>query len=373
MIVFNTFFKVLYKHKLLVGINAIIFLIMGVVFSFNPPIDENFAEGTNSLKRIHVAIIYNYETDRSDGLIRFLHETFTIVDVEYNDIEIKNALFFDQAQYILIINEDGLQAYHVPNSNSGYLVENSINNFLNTFDLIKSANTTNDIEEIINQTIDNLNIYVDVTVETDYYNIPFLRTYFNFATYGILGAVMTGVAVVMITFNKKMVYERTVVSSTKITKRNMYFTTASLVFSIGTWVAVLIIGFVASGISEINEAFKLFMINSFIFTMVCCALGFLIGQFIKKIVVLGSVVSVVTLVLAFISGVFVPQFALNNITITIARFTPTYWFVRNNDLIADMSVFSSEPLVSGILIQIGFALAFTAIALAYSKFKMEKM
>ncbi|MCL2354586.1 MAG: ABC transporter permease [Oscillospiraceae bacterium] len=366
MTVFKTYMKVLLKNKIVVGINFVIFLAIAVLMSRNPVVTDNILEFVN------VGIIYNYENTKNDGLVRHLSETFNVVDIEDDSVTIKTALFYDEVHYVIIINEDGFQSYQVPNSSVGHLVESSINNYLNTFALIQSAGTTTDENEIVNQTIENINLTTNVILEYDDGTIGYLGIYFNMFVYGGLGSIVMGIGVAMIAFNRKTVYERTVVSSTKLTRRNIHLSFSSLVFSLMVWVVTVLVAIVITGADIQDGIVQLFILNSFIFTIVCCSLGFLISQLLKKMVVLSAVISVLGLVLGFISGAFVPQFLLGDLTIAIAQFTPAYWFVLVNDLIVDMGTITLEPLVNGILIQIGFAVAFSALALAVSKYKMEK-
>jgi len=366
MTVFKAYLKILLKNKIVVGINFIIFV--GVILLMTA--GANFEEDV--LERIRVGVIHNYENTKNNGLVRFIEETFDVVEIENDEVEIKMALFYNEVHYVLIINEDGFQSYQVPNSTIGFVVEGHINNYLNTFELIRSAGTVTNEEEIINQTIENINLRVDVLLEIDDESAMILGFYYNIFVYGGLGAIVTGIGVTMIAFNRKTVHDRTVVSSTKLTKRNMHLTLSSLVFSLIIWGVTVIIGWQISGVDLGSDVSKMFMINSFMFVLVCCTLAFLLSQFIKKMIVLSAVVTVVSLVLSFISGAFVPQFLLNEVTRSIAQFTPTYWFIRNNDLITDMTTFNLDPLMNGMLIQAGFATAFIALALAVSKYKMER-
>jgi ABC-2 type transport system permease protein len=80
----------------------------------------------------------------------------------------------------------------------------------------------------------------------------------------------------------------------------------------------------------------------------------------------------VALGFCFISGVFVPQQFLGSSVLEIASFTPSYWFVKANNQIAELTQFDFayvEPIVSGMLIQVGFALAFFTVALVIGKKK----
>jgi ABC-2 type transport system permease protein len=54
--------------------------------------------------------------------------------------------------------------------------------------------------------------------------------------------------------------------------------------------------------------------------------------------------NVLTLGMSFISGVFVPQAILGKTVLTIAQFTPVFWFVKANIAIESQIDFSGQAL-----------------------------
>ena len=178
MTVFKAFLKILSKNKIAVGVNLAIALGISILMTTNPVLEDSVMEV------VRVGIIQNHESEMIDGLLTHLDDIFTIVEVEDDEAQIKLDLFYMHAHYILIINEDGFQAYQAPSSNVGHLVENTINNYLNTFRLIESANPDMDISEIISGTIENINIEADVYIEISDESINNLRNFFNMYVYG---------------------------------------------------------------------------------------------------------------------------------------------------------------------------------------------
>jgi ABC-2 type transport system permease protein len=113
-----------------------------------------------------------------------------------------------------------------------------------------------------------------------------------------------------------------------------------------------------------------FIINSLVFAVCGAGISFLIGNSVKSPNAIPAISNVVTLGLCFISGVFVPMELLGNSVLKIASFTPTYWFVKANNQIAELTQFdlaNLEPILSSMLIQFGFALAFFTAALVINK------
>ncbi|MCL2350653.1 MAG: ABC transporter permease, partial [Defluviitaleaceae bacterium] len=143
-------------------------------------------------------------------------------------------------------------------------------------------------------------------------------------------------------------------------------------FALLLWAAFMIGGHIMGTEAIYSEIGRLRAINALALTAVSVSLAFLIGQFVRKTLTLTGVVQTLALGLAFISGVFVPQELLADGVLAAARFTPTYWYVRSNDMLnasvnADMDIF-----LQGTLIQLGFAIALFAIALVLGREKRAK-
>jgi len=114
----------------------------------------------------------------------------------------------------------------------------------------------------------------------------------------------------------------------------------------------------------------LWFLNLFIFSIVCLSISFLIGSLLKRKNSLSAVANTVGLGTSFLCGAFVPQNMLGEGVLSVARFIPTYWFVRGNNLIAELKTFNSEtlgPVLITFVIQIGFFMAITAVSLVINK------
>jgi ABC-2 type transport system permease protein len=77
---------------------------------------------------------------------------------------------------------------------------------------------------------------------------------------------------------------------------------------------------------------------------------------------------------SFISGVFVPQEMLGDTVQTLASFTPTYWYIlaiNEIDTLVDFGSLSLQPTIRYMLIQLGFAIALLAVAMAVIRQKRQ--
>jgi ABC-2 type transport system permease protein len=116
----------------------------------------------------------------------------------------------------------------------------------------------------------------------------------------------------------------------------------------------------------------LLCINALVFTIAALSISYLVGLLLKSRDAQRAIANVLALGFSFISGVFVPQEFLSDKALTIASFTPTYWYVKANNVIGTLSSFSFNNLSDVfiyMLIELGFAMAIFSVALVVSKQK----
>ena len=85
---------------------------------------------------------------------------------------------------------------------------------------------------------------------------------------------------------------------------------------------------------------------------------------------MSAVANVFSLGTCFISGVFVPQALLGKTVLTIASFTPTYWYIKaNNDIAAAINFNTGNliPIFTNMLVVLAFGAAVLAVTLVVIK------
>ncbi|MDL2211976.1 ABC transporter permease [Erysipelotrichaceae bacterium OttesenSCG-928-M19] len=368
MIVFKTYYKVIFRNKMQIFINLFICLFISIFFATSNNEANSFDR--SNFKNINVGYVYKDKSIKNTGLVEYLEQTFTLKEISDDDIKINDALFYRSVDYVILINADSYESYQVPNSSAGYIVKNYLNNYLNTYHSYETAKIGGD-SKIATLTLKNLKTTTKVInyQSDDNIKIKNMGKFFNMYVYSLLGCVIVAISLVMVTFNNNHVFERTIVSSMNVRKRNLLIYLGHALFGIFTWLLMSIASVVYFKEQSLSIQHLMLLINSFIFVFPVTALAFMISQLIKRYTIIGAVNNVVTLGMSFISGAFIPQALLGGIVIKIASFTPAYWFVLNNDRIIELSSFDFSNLFQPILIQIAFGIAFIAIGLAFAKLK----
>jgi len=119
----------------------------------------------------------------------------------------------------------------------------------------------------------------------------------------------------------------------------------------------------------------LYWVNATVFALTALSLSYLVGITVKSRKAVAALSTALSLSLAFISGMFVPQEYLGDSVLKVASFTPTYWYIKANNSIMNITNFKWDN-ISGIIammaIQLGFAAAIISIAMVVSKRKSQQ-
>jgi len=106
-----------------------------------------------------------------------------------------------------------------------------------------------------------------------------------------------------------------------------------------------------------------YIVNLLVFSLSVLCLTFLINNITRNKYAINAISTVLSLGTSFISGVMVPQEILGEKVLMIAKFFPTYYFVKaNNKVISSLLDIKGE-----LFMQVLFAVAFLLIGLIFSK------
>ena len=107
----------------------------------------------------------------------------------------------------------------------------------------------------------------------------------------------------------------------------------------------------------------MYVSNLSVFSFTILFLTFLINNIVKNKFAISAISTVLSLGTSFISGVMVPQQLLGKNVLTVAKFFPTYYYVKINDMQAN----SFSDVRYEIFMQLLFAAAFLLMGLYFSK------
>lgn len=382
MQVYKAFFKIIYKNLAQLLIYLIIFIILSVLLTNTYVKNEtsNFTE-----TKVNMAFI-NYDTDSVfvEGLKEYLGKNANIVDIADNTQKLQDAMFYREVEYIVkvpkgftegILNGKSVQLEKttIPNSTSGIYMDSIINKYLNTAKSYTMNLKGLSPEELINYIEKDMSEKTEVKVSNSVGEVSkneMSSYYFNYLAYSLFSILILGVSTVQMVFNNSDLKKRNLGSPLKLREMNFQMILGNISFAIFTWIAMIFTSFIMYGSYMFTSRGLLFLLNSFVFTFAALSLSFLIGNVIKSKGAISAAANVFSLGTCFISGVFVPQILLGKTVLTIASFTPTYWYIKSNNSIADMASINIEnlmPVFGNMAIILGFAVAVLTVTLVVIK------
>ncbi len=388
MQVFKAYFKIFKKQLISIIIYAVLFLFITVMVTSNIEVEN---EKFQTRKVEAMVVNEDGQSDLVDGFMNYLEKYADLIEPKENEDDRKNDLFFRKVVYILTIPagfsedflKDGtvrLMKQTVPDSVEAISVDNAVNNYFNTAKFY--------LKNIPDLDYAKLNAYIEKNLEEETeiafdivakdevtFSKGFNKNFFNFLGYIILSAFITGISMVMFSFHGIDIRRRHFASPLTSRKMNLQLILANLIFVLAYLLMFIIAGFVLNRNRMINANTLLTWLNVLVFSLTALSISYLVGITVKSRKAISAISTALTLGLAFLSGIFVPQDYLGEAVLRVASFTPTYWYVKANNALETITVYKWDQLadVFGYMaIQIGFSAAIISIALVVSKRKRQQ-
>lgn len=387
MQVFKLYFKILNKQKfaffLYIGIFVLVMLLLV----------KNNTESTDTFKEEKVSIAVINEDRTSPMLSHFmeyLNQAFVIREVANEKEAISDALYYEKIQYCLTIPEgffeqflNGKSATMEKRSNpipaNNLSADSLIENYLNIARTYMEYTNSTDITKLLEYMDQTLS--AEVTLSTyqaqeslEAKSNAYYRAYFNVFSYVLLSCFITGVGLILISFNNIDIRRRNLVSTLSPRWMNFQLILGNGVFCIAYVLLFCILSIFMNPYKYANAHTILFFINALILSFPALALSYLIGMIVKNRNAITAISTALSLGFAFIGGAFVPQYLLGEGVQKISALTPVYWYIKANDIIADLVEIRLNDVIRIIQlmgIQLGFAAMLFTIVMVISK-KMPK-
>lgn len=384
--VLRAYFKVLKKSLPSFWIYLVAFLSLSVMMT----IFNKVPVGT-SFEQTKYPVVFNDSdnTAFSDGLKDYLSEYCTFETKYTKKSDIQDAMFSHAIYYVATIpkgfTDDFLTGGDMQierssgqQQDANIYMDLAIKNYLKTAKTYALTDQSLTPSELATKTKESLAKTGDIKAKsfsTNGQSMTLPSVLFTFTFYGIINIIFLGISSIMIAFNKKELQNRLFSSTLKPLNYNLQIFSGHLIFTFAVFIICCLLPLAYFGTSIVGPQYFLMCLNLLCVCVAVLSLSFLISQFVKSSTAQNGITNVLSLGLSLISGVFVPQYMLNESLLNVSRFTPAYWYVKNCSDIAELSDITQvtlSPIFTTMLIQIGFAVALLAVALVISKTKHDK-
>lgn len=363
-------------------IYIIVFLVVSSIMAASAQKSLKEQEAFSRMKS-NIVFINEEESPLIEGLKDELGKAANFVELPDETEALQDALFFRRIVYILripkgftqrFINGDymPLEKTIVPDTYSSAYIDLAINKYLNTARLYIQHMDGITQEELVSHLKENLSKETNVEIPSSELkaDLNYSNFFFNYLAYSLLSILIMGMSALMISYNDRDLKRRVGCSPLSDTAANLQFILANLTFAMVSWLIMVIFCLIidAKNILTLNTFY--FVVSSFVFAFCGSGMGFLIGSVAKGNEAISAITNVVVLGSCFLSGVFVPAEFLGSTALKIASFMPTYWYVKANNQIAQLTHFDSayiKPVLSDMAIVFCFGIAFFALSLVVRK------
>ena len=382
---FSIYLKILKKNLGSVIIYLCIFLMVTVLFS---SFGTESGPDAFNMKKLNIAVLDRDNTQLSKGFKDYMGSIHNIVDVEDEVEKLQDNLYYRNITYILMIpkgygeqlssgNLDNLvENVKVPNSYNGLFVDQQINQYLKTLSsYLKSGVDANQALTLTNESLSEATevkmLETKTTTSQPESNTMFF--FFQYLAFVLINVLLVGLGPILLVFNKQDIKRRIDVSALSLRNKNKQLIFFSLFFSIAVWFCFMLLAFVINGIEIFSVGGLLCILNSFVFTIVCLSITYLVALLIKSNNVIAIVSNVLGLGMSFLCGIFVPQSILSEQVLSVSRVLPGYWYMHAHNTIIEFTGSSAQvrTIIADLGILFSFAIVILAISLVISKLKKE--
>lgn len=369
MTVYRYFIKVAFNNKSIILMYTTIFFLLTMITGSGGQTGEaNFIS-----TKLTVGIADKSGTEISKGLYDYISDRNQIVNIaDETEDSIKEQIFLEKIDAAVIIPEgfqesllekqESVLIYSDQRKPQTVQIKNQVNKYL-VFANATHEEGSFDIESVSKALEEEADVKLIGSSPENVGANAWFNQYFNFMSYVISAIYIGTIGYVMSDFREERIESRRKVSSVKLSKfnREVYFgqlTVAAVITSI------FILGAVALRGRDIGVVdFPKYLINTIVFSVSMLCFTYLVNNVTRNRFVKNGISNVFSLGVSFISGVFISQEFLGEHVLAIAKFFPTYYFIRLNnrgvDSLWDMSYELSVQLI--------FAIVFMAIGVLLSR------
>jgi len=382
MTIFKNYFKIVKKSLPLIIMYTVIFAsITTMTMKANGGEQQQF-----TASKPDIAIINNDEqTVFLENFEEYIKQNAEIKQINNDETSLKDALFFGEVDYILIIpknyTKDFLEGRNpkintmkVPNSYGASYCEMLLNRYLNIANIYAETGIS---QEQLNEYIkEDLSKTADIQIKQNDNNKGVnLKYFFNYSNYTILATAIFVIGAVMTAFNEKNIRKRNIISKTNYKKINSQLFLGNIVLTIAVWLIYASISVLLYPNAIFNAQGGLYILNMLVFCIPVLSIGFFIGNIVRNKEAQSGIVNVIALGSSFLCGAFVPQEFLGEGVLNMAKILPSYWFIKNNEVISTLSGFGISNLKE-VLINMGIMCLFGVLIFVangvVSKFRLKE-
>lgn len=373
MQVFKLYFQIFRKYQSKITMYIAIFC--GVVFGAVIPARQKSEDTGYVDMQCKYAI---YDEDKSvlstklDSYLDLVHDKKEISDFEIETIQdelycrnIRAAVVIKKGFQNAFLNgnaADYLIVYDVPDNTASKLFVSNVNEYLENVNTYTQNGVSIDEATVRAINVMDRSSKMEMASGDAVTQRSTLYYFFLYMPWIMVVMMVEALTPVLIRLDGEEVRKRIFCSSYKFSNINVETGLAISVTGLGICGILIALSAIICGTDGVNYV-GLFYINMLLMMLIAISLTFLISKIVKSEMVISMIGNIVSLGMAFLTGVFVPMEFLGAGVIKIAHFLPSYWYVKALDYIEAGTKAGAKDAFGCFGIELLFAVAFFLVGM----------
>lgn len=319
-------------------------LYVGIFFVFSVINTQSAVTSSFSLQNYPIAYVEEETSEASQGLYNYLKERHDVEKVNLSLIEAREFALLNRYGAIIFSKQDGFSAIASPYTPMGYSIAVDADSYLRYQKILGNGK---ELEAIMKMEVP---VHLEKK-EDDSFVTNWIKHYFKFSSYIFMAIGILVVGQSMIDMTKEEVYLRIKMSpysSARIYTESLL----ALLVALALFIVFLIVaGSFVIKTPILNKETLALLPGVLLLGISIMAMATLLASAFKNKIVVAGVSTTLSLILSFISGVFVPSSYLPKTVLAISKLFPTYYYVQyiENKNLMDLAMIGLFILVYSLL------------------------
>ncbi|QGS37339.1 hypothetical protein FOB80_07560 [Aerococcus viridans] len=391
MKIFKLFYSLANAYRSNIMINIVILFALAIPISM---IYSNNLDSSFNQVEIKMGLV-NHDQGNvvTDHFVDYLSDQNEIVDLPDDEEAIVDALYYENANYVLeipagfgdaLLEGDDLIPLEKrvgPESSVETYADILINNYIRNFQYLNTGTTDINDPDAVNTTLqlvtdsiaDHIKVSTSESTNLDPDTIGFGMSFTHLASYTMIMTLITIFGFPMISMRNPEIMKRDRLGDVSTSRRNTELFLACSIFGLALWLLIMTVGGLVYGFDALFSSHgQLLLLSSFVAMFGIQQMAFFIVTVAPNKGIVSFCSTAISLLVAFTSGLFIPRNFTSPVMQQIAQIATPIWQVKADEIILSAENLSPTQLNTVFQymgIQVLIALAYMSLTYIYRRYR----
>lgn len=391
MKIFKLFYSLANAYRSNIIINIVILFALAIPISI---IYSNNLDSSFNQVEIKMGLV-NHDQGNvvTDHFVDYLSDQNEIVDLPDDEEAIVDALYYENANYVLeipagfgdaLLEGDDLIPLEKrvgPESSVETYADILINNYIRNFQYVNTGTTDINDPDAVNTTLqlvtdsiaDHITVSTSESTNLDPDTIGFGMSFTHLASYTMIMTLITVFGFPMISMRNPEIMKRDRLGNVSTSRRNTELFLACSIFGLALWLLIMTVGGLVYGFDTLFSSHgQLLLLSSFVAMFGIQQMAFFTVTVAPNKGIVSFCSIAISLLVAFTSGLFIPRNFTSPVMQQIAQIATPIWQVKADEIILSAENLNPTQLNTVFQymgIQVLIALAYMSLTYIYRRYR----